>query len=897
MTEYYPFFPEASPVKKPTGKPSFNPNINPISPERQGERLNDAILEFERDAAQKILDISQNPQNIDPELGRVLEICGNQKELQKILQSIPGIDVPLIYEGESFSPDNDFHHLKKTASGEMEADTKKISFNLYLITFDTRASQNFFKIWREWQNKSEIGDIDESLSEFTKFSKIFPYIIDIRKWDVKDQLELEGFKKDLEKKIKEYSEEPVKFEIELIYSSNNATRISRLSALEKRIRDNNGRVLDGPCLIEEIGYQGVLVELPACNVTEVMNHPSVNIAGDGVLTFRMMGQSKPQFTAEIDVESSFTPEEINSTVSSIPLRKPVIMMLDGYPLENHALLQNRLDIDDSGDIDDLNYPLEERRHGTEMASLILHGHIGYSKSLNQKIRIVPVNRPKRFIQGSEEFYDEVIPDDKLTVDFFHRLLKEQLMGDRDKWNESGILLINLSQGISGRPYFNCLSPLSRLLDWVSYKANVLFIISAGNHDDDFSDRSIKGKISLSNNFGEKLLCDHLTGSLKNRLLSPSESINSITVGALNWTGVSTPNSEIIPYPEADTIHFPEIFPSITTSCGYGFGKSIKPDILYPGGKRGLEFKDYYNITKYELTSGFNSDSGIPAAYPSIVQGNVVGKEYDSGTSLSAALATHDAGLCYEQLITYFEDFHLPDKYYECLPVILKALLVHSSSWGIASNKIKELLAKYDENYQKSTGQKQKRRLLDITTRWIGYGRADASEVLTSNDGKVTLIGCGYLKGNPDMSTVRYEWSVPDLLYTSTKNRITVTLAYLSPINFKSLKNHQAKLTFNFMSNVVENRSKSIHRSGPDHNVVQRGTVQHEIFEDVDFQNLGVNKMCIDVMCKYDGNLESSIPYGMIITVDNYRRTDVYSNTLYAQMREIIAPRVRVESEE
>jgi hypothetical protein len=100
-----------------------------------------------------------------------------------------------------------------------------------------------------------------------------------------------------------------------------------------------------------------------------------------------------------------------------------------------------------------------------------------------------------------------------------------------------------------------------------------------------------------------------------------------------------------------------------------------------------------------------------------------------------------------------------------------------------------------------------------------------------------------------------------------------------------------------MSNVGENKSKFIRRVGPDYNTVQRGTVQHEIFENVDFQKLGVDKMCIDITCKYDGNLESRIPYGIIITIDNDRQTDVEFNTLYIQMREIIAPRVRVESEE
>ena len=46
---------------------------------------------------------------------------------------------------------------------------------------------------------------------------------------------------------------------------------------------------------------------------------------------------------------------------------------------------------------------------------------------------------------------------------------------------SNVRIINLSIGIRYREFYNIISPLARLLDWLSYKYRVLFIVSAGNH--------------------------------------------------------------------------------------------------------------------------------------------------------------------------------------------------------------------------------------------------------------------------------------------------------------------------------------------------------------------------------------------------------------------------------
>ena len=98
-----------------------------------------------------------------------------------------------------------------------------------------------------------------------------------------------------------------------------------------------------------------------------------------------------------------------------------------------------------------------------------------------------------------------------------------------------IKVINMSIGDPVRQLTSIMSPLARLLDWLSFKYQVLFVVSAGNHNRNGLDLDVKfddfRKLSL--NERETLVFNYIKENNRNlRVLSPAESINALTVGAL-----------------------------------------------------------------------------------------------------------------------------------------------------------------------------------------------------------------------------------------------------------------------------------------------------------------------------------------------------------------------------
>jgi hypothetical protein len=83
-------------------------------------------------------------------------------------------------------------------------------------------------------------------------------------------------------------------------------------------------------------------------------------------------------------------------------------------------------------------------------------------------------------------------------------------------------------------YYNMISPFAKLLDWLSYKYRVLFIVSAGNHNDDIDlDMTFDEFKALDSNQRDAEIIKLLNQNARNlRLLSPAESMNSLTVGSV-----------------------------------------------------------------------------------------------------------------------------------------------------------------------------------------------------------------------------------------------------------------------------------------------------------------------------------------------------------------------------
>src|SRR6202008_4337933 len=76
---------------------------------------------------------------------------------------------------------------------------------------------------------------------------------------------------------------------------------------------------------------------------------------------------------------------------------------------------------------------------------------------------------------------------QLLVDLVHRAVRRMFEGDGGQ-NPSApqVLVVNLSIGDRSRPFDREISTLARLIDWLSWKYRVLFVVSAGNNRDNIT---------------------------------------------------------------------------------------------------------------------------------------------------------------------------------------------------------------------------------------------------------------------------------------------------------------------------------------------------------------------------------------------------------------------------
>jgi hypothetical protein len=84
--------------------------------------------------------------------------------------------------------------------------------------------------------------------------------------------------------------------------------------------------------------------------------------------------------------------------------------------------------------------------------------------------------------------------------------------------------MNLSVGDDSRPFLHEPSPPARLLDWLAWRHHLLFIVSAGNHDVELPSECSDNAQALRFAFET---------TRHRRILSPAETLNGLTVGALN----------------------------------------------------------------------------------------------------------------------------------------------------------------------------------------------------------------------------------------------------------------------------------------------------------------------------------------------------------------------------
>ena len=850
MANNYPllFFPEPVPLPKVPGNqfPPKTPHYP--SHDRQRERLAPLFETLCRSFEAQRATMQSTPTGVDPEQVLVFETVGSAESFLTAIKNTDGLEWMGEIELDDIQPSDDFHYI----NGEEE---KALSGRLFLTMTNQRAMTEMLSLWEQYSTNPNI----QFQRGLNGFKSLFKQLNTIRRWNVQDRLietnVIKYWKQDIEA-----NEQIIRFELQLWFSSSTEKRNASFSRVSEMIESLNGRCLVHS-VIEEISYHGMLVELPSTAIQDIINTQDTQLVKcDQVMFFRPSGQIA--IVSEIEDDKLINDELLND---ELPSGQSEAAIFDGLPVNNHQKLSNRIVVDDPDDYSD-GYIVQHRVHGTAMSSLIIHGDINDNvRAISTPLYIRPIMKPVAGMSSSIE----KVPSDVLFVDLLHRAVKRIFEGDIDSDPINSIKLINLSIGDSSLLFFHSMSPAAKLLDWLSWKYNVLFIISAGNHVDPLEMSILyKDFRSLSDQQKEDIIYNTIANDRRNRrILSPSESINSITVGS-----ISVDNSPANPYERRinPTLH---VLPNVHSSFGGGYRRSIKPDFVYYGGKQFFD-EPLRDLAPTQLR--YSCHFGSPGNQVAAPSDDLSKTWFVRGTSNAAALITRRGIQITDTLKELFQEDYFSPQYRPYLPLIIKTLLTHGCSWGELEVNLKRILnGKYNNND-----------IEKIITDWIGYGIPDTSKVQECTQQRVTILGFGEI--GQDKSHL-FKFPLPPSLSGRPENRkLTITLSWFTPIASNTQKYRVANLYFE-----TDNSTIGVTRDDAQWQKVKKGTLQHEVFvgqNAVAFED--DESIAIRVTCKKDAKAFSYlIPYSIAVTLEVAEEIDI---PIYQEVRDKLLTPIIVE---
>lgn len=824
--------------------------------QRQVERLSPKFNALKQALDRGKVKIAKDPDGVVPEYTLVLEVAGNPSGFETAVRNLKADtdDIEWLFEVVDDSVPNvdDFY---RTKNGERD-DTKEMSFKFFCIVANQRVLDEILSLWQHYQRDEncEFPHGKAGLRNVFKTSR------DIHLWGETERLEETGIRQVWEDLLSDPNKTNVNCEIELFFRQSSTKRMQVQFQLTQYIEEIGGSVITTSC-IEAIGYHAILASIPRQYAEQIIRKEQVELVQfDSIMFLKPSGQSIVLGTEDgLQFEKSFnTPDDI--------IDEPIVALFDGLPQERHPLLDGFLSIDDPDDFTST-YQITDRQHGTSMASLIARGDLSdeLASITTHKIYVRPIMKPYPAYSGTQEF----IPDNILIVDKIHEAVRRLYEPEAGQVATS-IRVINLSIGIGERMYYNMISPLARLLDWLSFKYRVLFVVSAGNHPDDIDLGTSFGEYkALSMEQRDAKMIQVLNRNSRNlRLLSPAESMNAITVGAL-FTDNCTWTENV-----RQLLPASNVLPSPSSSLGRGINNSIKPDILYPGGRNFL----LENMGDPNLAHWRKGTSACPpgtlSAKPFNIagSGNLVG--YSTGTSDATALISHEAVTCYDTLNKVFNDelaIDVPSSY---VSLMLKAMLVHGASWNPAVVKlICQAIC-------------LKGRGGDQIHKWIGYGIPDISRVREYAKNRITLIGYGELVQD---AAALYELPLPFNFSAQKMYRcLTVTLASFTPIRPATQKYRSSQLWFSLESG---GKNTGLKRLDADDKAVARGTLQHERFAGDSAVTWGEDDVLgIKVNCRADAHdFADRIPYALFATFEIAPEYDI---NVYEKVSEKVRQKIK-----
>lgn len=676
------------------------------------------------DASNSGLEVRPDATALAPERLLVFEVRGAISSFANAIRNVPGLE---LIDEEAFPEDDDD---KNPAA--------------YLLVPNDVALRQILSLWRRWLEDRRMA------TGFTPWRDVFDTLRDIRAWGPQDRI-TDPERRILSEEIQGlYDDDLVPVEIELVFRRNGEGPEASVS---QSIIQAGGRVVSR-ARIEDIAYHAILAELPVRAIRSI-----IELSQDSIGGLEPIQHIRPQSLATGGVGSEI--EAATTENAEGHFGEPILALVDGVPVQRHPWLAQHVIVDDVFELEP-STPVDGRSHGTAMASLIVHGDQNNNETpILRKIVSVPV-------LGK----DDQFPPNRLVVD----LVYQAIIALREGSEPSGryVTIVNISLGNKRRQFHGQLSPWARLLDRLSYRLGILFLVSAGNITDEFSVVGFGTRTA----FEDASELERSSATLKSmdalkaerRLLSPGETVNGLTIGARNfdWVPIAERGSasvNIEPYAGL-------VLANPSSAMGPGFAKSVKPDLLYPGSRELLNVVGSGGgALQLRPPPRAIRASGLKVAAPPRA-GIEAALGYTNGTSAAAALASRTAHRIHDAL-----EFEYGQEFLELSSLqratLLKALLVHPATWHEQSAAlIKKTVGPSDG--------KQHVKQKDNIRRFLGYGSYDLDDAVSCASDRATFWAIGEI--GPDQ-VVPVTVPVPTAFGgKALHHSVSATLAWMTPVN-------------------------------------------------------------------------------------------------------------------
>lgn len=815
--------------------------------QQQGQRIGNKFLELARQLRRRQLRFYDDPAAAHPSEIVVFELFGSAPDFYNAVRRINGLAWLMDSDIGDAAPDELFHDPRDKDA--------RLRRRVLAVSMNRSALTDLIKLFRMYRRGEKLPH------NFGAFEALFAHVRDVRPWQFTDRVEGTGLEEYLQQQLL-LGSQTLTCSIEVFCTGDVGLDTASVARVVGAIQPN-GQVV-ASALVPAIRHLELRARLPIGNARTVAELEQIEVFRlEDVMFVRPRAQALVEFdeideNVELPVRAQAAPK----------LTQPRLAMLDGVPIQNHPLLAGYVVLDDP-DAFEVRAPVLNRIHGTGMLSLAIHGDLAANQQpLDEKIYLRPILVPRQALHTTIE----EVPEDFLPIDLIHRSVVRLFEGERAA---PDIRVICLCVGDRLRPLDWYASPWAKLLDYLSWKYSVLFLVSAGNHVSDFelnipsAEFAIRPPALLDG----AMLAEFLNTLGSRPLLSPAEAINVITVGAAGNDAAAIPAHSFVPYTTVE-----HRLPAPYTASGGGIGRMVKPEIFMPGGRQAFRLDPLSppHSSRLKPLSARGSPGHEVASPPR-------SQAFLKGTSNSAALALRACSQIMDAIAPAIAAAGIERSEEVAL---IKALLVHSASWGGAREIVGEILS---TNVAPQA-------LRNEVARVLGYGFAHPDRVTQCTPARITVIAAGKIL---EERSIIFRFPLPPSLAARVATRtITTTLAFLSPISVTSrtYRSHNVWLSHSFRAESLEDSLQM--RTGEAHEpLVSRGTTQHLVFTgeaamafvDGDFLELKVN-------CKRDSGerVTAGLPFGLAATLDVHTQLGV---DLYAEVRnriQVAAPvQVRV----